>query len=78
MGDVFDSDEFQSNSVAGDAAPIEKKMEACEDLIGTKQCKKVKKGGKCGNFGFFCKKTCDLCQDECLDTLGSLHCLSEG
>ena len=56
------------------------RMEACEDIKPAKTCKKLKKKGKCSieKFAKDCKKTCDLCQDECLDTLGSLHCLSEG
>ena len=55
-------------------------MEACEDIKPEKTCQKWKKKGKCATekVAKVCKKTCDLCQDECLDTLGSLHCLSEG
>merc|ERR1711934_1288804 len=54
-------------------------MEACEDVKPEKTCKKWKKKGKCATekVAKDCKKTCDLCQDDCHDTLESLHCLSE-
>ena len=55
-------------------------MEACEDKKPEKTCQKWKKKGKCATekVAKVCKKTCDLCQDDCHDTLESLHCLSEG
>ena len=56
------------------------RMGACEDLYTTKQCKKIKKKGQCGTKKAekYCKKTCDLCKDDCQDTLEKLHCLSKG
>ena len=55
-------------------------MEACEDTASERYCQRNKKKGGCDSkkMAKVCKKTCNLCQDECLDTLGSLHCLSEG
>ena len=55
-------------------------MEACEDKKPEKTCQKLKEKGKCATkkVAKVCKKTCDLCQDDCHDTLESLHCLSEG
>jgi len=87
LGDIFatePSEEFQSNRLvlAGDAAPMDmdiERMEACEDLYNTKQCKKIKKKGQCDSKKAEknCKKTCDLCKDDCQDTLEKLHCRSE-
>ena len=55
------------------------RMEACEDLYNTKQCKKIKKKGQCDSKKAEknCKKTCDLCKDDCQDTLEKLHCRSK-
>ena len=82
MGDIFatePSDEF----LAGDAAPMDmdmSRMGACEDKYDTKKCEKIKKKGQCGTKKAekYCKKTCDLCKDDCQDTLEKLHCLSKG
>ena len=55
------------------------RMEACEDLFDTKQCKKIFKKGQCDSKKAEknCKKTCGLCKDYCQDTLEKLHCLSK-
>ena len=53
-------------------------MEACEDKKSEKYCQKRKKQCKTEKVAKVCKKTCGLCQDDCHDTLESLHCLSRG
>ena len=53
-------------------------MEVCEDQKSEKYCKKMKKKGKCNKVGEVCKKTCGICQDDCQETLETLHCLSKG
>jgi len=73
--EIMDTDKERSgiNSMMSD------RMEACEDIKPEKTCKKWKKKGKCATekVAKVCKKTCDLCQDDCHDTLESLHCLSK-
>ena len=39
--------------------------EACQDLLPTKKCLKLKKKGKCKRVAKKCKKTCELCHDPC-------------
>merc|ERR1712037_1006017 len=74
---IMDTD-IKRSGMNGTNNIIGAEMETCEDKKPEKICQKWKKKGKCATekVAKVCKKTCDLCQDECLDTLESLHCLS--
>jgi len=75
---IMDTD-IKRSGMNGTNNIIGAEMEACEDKKPEKTCQKWKKKGKCATekVAKVCKKTCDLCQDDCHDTLESLHCLSE-
>jgi len=74
---IMDTD-IKRSGMNGTNNIIGAEMEACEDKKPEKTCQKWKKKGKCATekVAKVCKKTCDLCQDDCHDTLESLHCLS--
>jgi len=75
---IMDTD-IKRSGMNGTNNIIGAEMEACEDKKPEKTCQKWKKKGKCATekVAKVCKKTCDLCQDDCHDTLESLHCLSK-